>query len=98
MKLRPLTRAARRRRDIDVAIAAYSAWRRESAAVRDAYRSWMRAARADASFAFATYRLALDREERAARAYARRLSRAQGRPELDVVRQLAQLSVVSGAA
>jgi len=97
MKLRFLTRAGRRRADIDTVVAAYSAWRRECAAVRTAYGRWTRAARSDAWFAFAAYSAALDREQRAADTYARLLPRARRRPELDVARQLAQLPVPFGA-
>jgi len=91
MKLK-LTRAGRRRADIDDVIAAYSAWKRECAGVRAAYNRWARAARSDARFAFASYRVALDREEQAATIYARLLPRARRRPELDVARQLVQLA------
>jgi hypothetical protein len=97
MKLRRFTRAGRRRADIDDVVAAYSAWRRESAGVRAAYGRWARAAMSDAHFAFAAYRVALDREERAADIYARLLPRAKRRPELDVARQLAQLPAPFGA-
>lgn len=97
MKLRRYTRAGRRRAEIDAVLSAYSAWQRESSAVRAAYGGWKRAARTDAVSAFAAYRVALDREERAADTYARLLPRAQRRPEFDVVRQLAQLSAPFGA-
>ena len=97
MKLKRLTRAGRRRADIDDVLSAYSAWRRECAAVRAAYGRWVRAATSDAWFAFTAYVAALDREERAAEIYARLLPRAQRWPELDVVRQLAQLPVPFGA-
>ena len=77
MKLRPLTRAARRRAAIEAVFDAYSAWRRECIAVHGAYRRWARAATSDARFAFVAYRVALDREERAADLYAQLLSNAQ---------------------
>ena len=96
MKLRSFTRAGRRRAETDAVVAAYSAWRRECAGVRAAYGRWKRAARRDACSAFAAYRVALDREERAADIYARLLPRAKRRPELDVARQLAQLPVPFG--
>lgn len=92
MKLRPFTSARRRRADIDMVIAAYSAWRAECDTVRNAYVRWVRAATNDAHLAFTAYRSALDREERAAEIYARLLPRAQPRSELDVARQLAQLA------
>lgn len=88
MKLRPFTRAGRRRADVDAVISAYSAWRQESAAVRTAYGRWTRAATRDAGVAFAAYQTALDREERAADLYARLLRRAPGRPELELAKQL----------
>jgi hypothetical protein len=90
MKLRPITRAGRRRADVENAVSAYRAWRRECAAVRAAYGRWTRAAKTDAWSAFAAYRVALEREERAADMYARLLPRAQRRPEFEVARQLAQ--------
>ena len=97
MKLRPLIRTSRQRAEIEDAVSAYSAWRRECAAVRAAYVRWTRAATKDAWFAFAAYRLALDREERAAAAYARLLPRAERRPEFEVARQLAQHVTPFGA-
>ena len=90
MKLGPITRAGRRRADVDKAVSAYSAWRCECAAVRAAYGRWTRAARRDAWSAFAAYRVALEREERAANIYAGLLPRARRRPEFEVARQLAQ--------
>ena len=93
MTLRRLTRAFRRRADIDKILAAYSAWRHECAAVRTAYGKWVRATTSDASVAFAAYRVALDREQRAADIYARCLRGAHCRPELDVAMQLTQLSI-----
>ena len=97
MRFACLTRAGRRTAAINDVVAAYSAWRRECAAVHAAYGRWARAATSDACFAFAAYRIALDREERAASIYARLLHRAPRRPELDVARQLAQLPVPFGA-
>lgn len=96
MRLRHLTRAGRRRADVDAVIAAYSAWRGECLAVRAAYGRWARAAASDAYVEFAAYLRALEREERAACIYARLLPRAQHRPEFAVVRQLAQLPVLFG--
>jgi len=91
MRLRSFTRAARRRAEIDDVVAAYAAWRCESAAVHAAYGRWARAATRDARFAFAAYRVALDREEDAANTYSRLIPRAQRRAELDLARKLAQL-------
>jgi len=93
MSLRRFTRAGRRRAAVDDVVAAYSVWRDECAAVRSAYGRWARAPRSDACFAFAAYRVALDREEKAANVYARLLPRAQRRAELNVARQLAQIPV-----
>ena len=83
MRLGRLTRESRRRADVDSVLAAYSAWRWASAAMRDA--------------CFAAFRVALDREERAAARYARLLSRSRRLSELDVARQLAQLPGPFGA-
>jgi hypothetical protein len=97
MKLKRFTRAGRRRAEVDAAVAAYSAWTLECAAVRAAYGRWARAATKDASVAFVAYRVALDREQVAADVYAGLLPRAQRRPELDVARQLARLPAPFGA-
>ena len=48
---------------------AYVDWREERAAVSLAYDAWTSAPTADAAVAFAVYRAALDREERAAEVY-----------------------------
>jgi len=95
--LRRVTRHAQWNRDVDYVLAAYMAWKAECAGVRAAYKNWTRAAMSDTCLAFAAYRVALDREERAAAIYSRRLSRATCRPEIDVARQLAQLAVPFGA-
>ena len=97
MRLTRFTRAGRRRADVDSVLAAYSAWKCECAAVGAAYGRWKRGATRDACVTAAAYLAALDREERAAERYARILGRAGGRPELDLVRQLAQLPASSGA-
>jgi hypothetical protein len=47
----------------------YTGWREESAAVRDAYETYTGQNGADRTLAFMAYQAALDREERAARAY-----------------------------
>jgi len=96
MKLRRFTRSSRRRAQIDAVLTAYLTWQRECAEVRSAYGAWKRAAKVDASAAFVTYRLALDREERAALTYARLIPPVRYRPELDLARQLSQLQVPSG--
>lgn len=59
------------RRDVAHALTdAYVAWREACAAARDAYEAWTCARAGDAPLAFAAYRAALDREERAADVYA----------------------------
>ncbi|MEA2269865.1 MAG: hypothetical protein QOC64_2475 [Solirubrobacteraceae bacterium] len=65
----------RRREVVEEVTEAYFAWWQECTAVRDAYRTWLGAARADAAPAFAGYALALEREQRAAEAYAAQASR-----------------------
>jgi hypothetical protein len=62
------------KRLVDEAIDAYVAWREESAAVWDAYQRWARASDEDGGLAFSGYRAALDREERASRVYASRVT------------------------
>jgi hypothetical protein len=54
---------------VDAAIDSYVDWREQSAAVRRAYRWWRAADTEDRSVAFAAYRAALDREERATSRY-----------------------------
>jgi hypothetical protein len=60
---------------VDEAVDAYVEWREECATVGEAYERWGRAAAADAGSAFAAYRAAVDREERAAEVYAERMGR-----------------------
>ena len=59
-----------RRRLVDDLVDAYVAWREECRAVEDPYRGWASAPAADSTFAFAAYRMALDREELASSVYA----------------------------
>jgi hypothetical protein len=49
---------------------AYADWVAECISVQEAYESWSAAGKGDASFAFALYRAALDREEQASRCFA----------------------------
>jgi hypothetical protein len=49
---------------------AYADWVAECISVQAAYESWSAAGSGDASFAFALYRAALDREEQASRCFA----------------------------
>jgi hypothetical protein len=67
--------SARRRRSIDVLLEAYVSWREECHAVRQTYRSWTDCDRCRRGLAYAAYLAALDREEHAARAYARQIER-----------------------
>ena len=94
--LRRFTRVGRRRARIDAVVSAYANWRRECAAVRLAYRRWARGAGSDSCSAFAAYRLALDREERAAAVYARLLRRVRCWPEFEEARQLVELPALFG--
>ena len=55
---------------VDWAMDAYLDWREECAEVWDAYERFSRAPVADSDSAFSGYQAALDREERAAAAYA----------------------------
>ena len=64
------TTSARLDSAVDDAVLAYAEWRHASAAVRDAYGQWERAARADYACAHAAYLAAVDQEEAAANAYA----------------------------
>jgi hypothetical protein len=63
---------------IDAVMDGYVAWREQSAVVRDAYGDWRRAAAGESGPAYAAYGAALDREERAADAYRRLISLANG--------------------
>jgi hypothetical protein len=95
MRLRPFGKSTRRRGDLDAIVVAYSNWRGECAAVRSAYHAWSRAMPGDASLAFAWYRTAVDREERAANVYARLLGRLRHLPEAPA-RQMADYTSVPG--
>ena len=75
MRLRPIRRSARRRALVDSAVAAYTQWRRECAAVGNAYRRWVIASALDRPLAFDAYTAALDREEDAVQLYARLMKR-----------------------
>jgi hypothetical protein len=60
-------------------LARYLDWREECDAVACAYAKWMRSPRAGREVAFERYRVALDREATAARAYRRVASIQMGR-------------------
>jgi hypothetical protein len=95
MRLKRLKHSRRRRALVDGAMAAYTQWREECAAVRAAYRRWIRAGAAERPYAFADYNAALDREERAARRYARFMSQAGHLRETGLAHQLAQIQISS---
>ena len=51
---------------VDMFIETYVEWREECAALHTAYGRWLASKRSQREMAFATYRAALDREEKAA--------------------------------
>ena len=81
-------RAARRRARVDATVAAYRQWHSERDVVRAAYRVWVRSAFAQPP-AFEAYQSALDREERAAKTYARPMRRVRHLRETGLAHQLA---------
>ena len=95
MRLRRLSRSARERALVEEAVAAYSQWRQECAAVRSAYCGWVGARSAHKRIAFDDYHAALDREERAAAHYAQQIGRAGHLRETGVARQLVQIELSS---
>jgi hypothetical protein len=56
---------------------AYIDWREECAALEAAYRNWVSAEASDAELAFAAYRAALDREQRASVIYGELVSQGK---------------------
>jgi hypothetical protein len=60
---------------VDVAIDSYVAWREECDEVRDAFKRWSMAPKADQALASVAYLAALDREEVAADVYADAMQR-----------------------
>jgi hypothetical protein len=54
----------------DSAVVAYAEWRVACIAVKEAYRKWLDAPRADGALAHGAYEAALDREQAAAEIYA----------------------------
>ena len=91
MRLKLIRRSARRRALLDAAVTAYAQWRSECAAVRGAYHRWVGAGAGDNAFAFYAYNDALDREEHAAKRYARLISRAGEIPETALLHQLVRI-------
>jgi hypothetical protein len=75
MRLKPRRRFIKPRDTVDLAVAAYVAWREECIAVRNAYLTWRRARADEAALAFDAYEAALDREEAAANIYAELMRR-----------------------
>ena len=87
----------RQRMLADAAVAAYSEWRGECAAVRASYRQWAGARREEEPSAFIDYRSALDREERVAKHFARLMRRAGHLRKTGVVLQLARIQTDDGS-
>jgi hypothetical protein len=59
-------------------LARYVCWREESDSVQAAYEHWRGGRRPDRALAFAAYRAALDREERAALTFGELVERLRG--------------------
>ena len=97
MRLKPIMRSARQRALVDAAVIAYTQWRWECAAVRNAYRRWKSVSAFDRPRAFDAYKATLDREEGAAKLYARLMTRAGHLAEAGLAHQLAQIQISSGA-
>jgi hypothetical protein len=81
----------------DAAVSAYSEWRDACAAVRASYRQWAGARREEERSAFIDYQSALDREEHAAKRYARLVRRAGHLGKTGVVLQLARIPTDDGS-
>ncbi len=75
MRVNPFNFRSQKRRMADHAVLAYVEWRAQCTAVWVAYRRWMDVGGADAALAYTAYEAALDREEAAARIYARLMRR-----------------------
>ena len=93
MILKLIRRSARQRALAAGAVTAYAHWRSESIAVRAAYRRWVGAGLAERTFAFDAYNDALDREEHAAKRYARLIGRAGKTPTTALFHQLAEIEI-----
>jgi len=61
--------ASQRDLHVDAFVDRYVEWREECQALDSAYDDWARSKRSERGIAFATYRAALDREEKAASDY-----------------------------
>jgi hypothetical protein len=84
--------SARRRALVEAALTAYHEWASECASVRNAYHRWLAAGAMDEPFAFDAYKAALDREENAARHYARVLRRARHLTDTGLALELARIA------
>jgi hypothetical protein len=91
--LRLIKPSVRRRALVDAALTAYHEWASECASVRNAYRRWVAAGAMEEPFAFDAYKAALDREENAARHYARVLRRARHLTDTGLVLELARIAI-----
>lgn len=69
-----------RQRAVDAAVAPNAQWRYECAAVDAAYREWIAASASSEQVAFDTYSAALDREENAAKPYAKTMGASANLP------------------
>ncbi len=67
-------------RSIAALLELYVSWREECSAVRQAYRAWADSDRGHRELPYAGYVAALDREERAALAYAEQSGRVSAQP------------------
>ena len=97
MRLKLIKRSARQRALVAGAVTAYVQWRSECVAVRAAYRRWVGASARERAFAFDAYNDALDREEHAAKRYARLIGRAGEIPTTGLFRQLAEIEITQWA-
>jgi hypothetical protein len=97
MRLQTIKRSGRERARVDAAVAAYREWTNECSAVRNAYRRWVGASALEEPSAFVAYHAALDREEHAAKRYARVMRRAGHLLETGLAHQLARLTASYGS-
>lgn len=93
MRLKLIRSSARQRALAAGAVTAYAQWRSECVAVRVAYRRWVGAGVTENAFAFDAYNDALDREEGAAKRYARLIGRAGELPTTALFHQLAEIEI-----
>ena len=91
MRSNKTRRSPNQRQLADMAIDAYANWREECLAVQDAYEDWTRTGAEHPPFAFEAYRRALDREERAANAYAELVTYIAAAPEFSPTQGFADI-------